>query len=119
MKDQNEPTQTVTPVASDALFAEPEPLLGELVFYGAHNYGNHIYCGKCGSMCARWGCPTCDESGKIDDEPCEDCLGGECFYCDECEREIEGWLPEGQHAPIPSANVSAQTPPDSGTQDHE
>lgn len=97
-------------VGSAALFAEPEPLLGELVFYGAHNYGNHIYCGGCGSMCARWGCPTCDESGKVDDEPCEDCLDGECFYCDECEREIEGWLPKGQHAPIPSANAEFSHP---------
>ena len=94
----------------EAPTGEPEPLLGELVFYGAYNYGNHVYCGKCGSMCWRWGCPACDESGKIDDEPCQDCLDGERFYCDACEREIEGWLPKGQHAPILSQNKSGAHP---------
>lgn len=87
------------------LFAEPEPLLAELIHYGAHNYGNHIWCGRCGGMCGREGCATCDESGEVDGEKCEDCLGGERFWCDDC-GEIEGWLPEGQHAPIKSsANV--------------
>ena len=78
-------------------------LLAELVFYGAHNYGNYALCGRCGKMCGRCGCVTCDESGKVDGEPCENCLDGEQFWCDDC-GEITGWLPKGQYAPRPSAN---------------
>ena len=33
-------------VRTTALFAEPVPLLAELVFYGAHNYGNYALCGR-------------------------------------------------------------------------
>lgn len=108
--DQSQENQ-ITPgqgLPSAGLFAEPEPLLAELVFYGAHNYGNYALCGKCGETCGREGCRTCDESGNRDGENCEDCLDGERFWCDHC-GEIEGWLPKGQHAPIKSsANASDQ-----------
>lgn len=98
-------TESTTPapeVGSSALFAE-------LVFYGAHDYGNYALCGRCGKMCGRCGCVTCDETGKVDGEPCENCLDGEQFWCDDC-GEIEGWLPNGQHAPRPSANKEAHQP---------
>lgn len=79
-------------------------LLAEYVDEG--NWGNYALCARCGKKCSRTSCSSCDcphDAGRNDEE-CEYCLDGELWWCDDC-GEIEGWLPDGQSAPVVQRGV--------------